>query len=245
MDTRLPVPMPFTSPHAVLIEELRAFIFEKRDIALARRRESWSLDLQEKRRKGLVQRFHGLRQGPEQGTAWATVADGESHFREGDFLCLHTGPPLTDAWAREVLFKEEREKRWLLRFRNPRDIPVQGDNLLFYAEQDGIDLTPRYLQALDEVAVGDGAGSIILQLLAGELSLHLDSLNNKYACDLALAEGLNPRQAAAVGLAYAVNYVACFETTRSAVPLPGTLPLFLLGMGALGLMRSRRGAGAV
>lgn len=36
-----------------------------------------------------------------------------------------------------------------------------------------------------------------------------------------------------------------FETTRSAVPLPGTLPLFLLGMGALGLMRSRRGAGAV
>lgn len=36
-----------------------------------------------------------------------------------------------------------------------------------------------------------------------------------------------------------------FETTRSAVPLPGTLPLFLLGMGALGLMRSRRSAGAV
>jgi len=211
MDIRLPVPMLFTNPHAVLIEELRTFILEERDIALARRLESWSLGLQEKRRKGLVQCFHGLRQGSDQGTAWATVAGDESHFREGDFLCLHTGSPLTDSVAREVLFKEEREKCWLLRFRNPSDIPVQGDKLVLYAEQDGIDLTPRYLQALDEVAAGDGAGSIILQLLAGELPLHLDSIHNTYACDLALAEGLNPRQAAAVGLAYAVNYVACIQ----------------------------------
>ncbi|WP_217619586.1 hypothetical protein, partial [Achromobacter sp. GbtcB20] len=68
--------------------------------------------------KGLSQRFLKLEPGPEQGTLWAYVDDGESRFRECVLVCLHGGSPLTSMLAREAAFVAEDEERWLLRLRH-------------------------------------------------------------------------------------------------------------------------------
>jgi hypothetical protein len=98
--------MPCSHPHAALLEAFRAFIVNERDVAAAQRLASWNRSLSDKRRSRLVQQFRGLRPGPEPGTAWGKLVNNVSHFREGDYLCLHTGSPLRDMLAREVVLKE-------------------------------------------------------------------------------------------------------------------------------------------
>ncbi len=203
--------MPCSHPHAALLEAFRAFIVNERDAAAAQRLASWTRSLPDKRRNRLVQQFRGLRPGPEPCTAWGILVNNVSHFREGDYLCLHTGSPLRDMLAREVVLKEEQESRWLLRFRNPGDIPQSSDALGFYAELDGIDLSAKYLQAIDEIAADAAAGNVILRLLAGDLPLGSDPRHNQYGREVALAEGMNARQADAVGMALSASHVACIQ----------------------------------
>lgn len=211
MDTHTPVPSFSTHPYGALLEELRTFVYQERDIAMARLLESWKQPMPEKRRKGLAQRFRGLEHGRDPNTAWASLAGGESRFREGDRLCLHTGSPFDDMLAREVVFEAEEEKRWLLRFRNFGELPQQNDAVYFYAEQDGIDLSPMFEQSLSEIAGSDSASKFILPLLTGELPFQFNLLDDEYACKIATAQGLNARQADAVGRAFAAEQVACIQ----------------------------------
>ncbi len=206
--SRQPLP---AHPYAPLLAQLRVFVYQERDIAAARLLAAWKLPMPEKRRNGLAQRFRGLESGPEPATAWATLAAGQSRFREGDRLCLHTGSPFDNMLAREVEFQAEEEQRWLLRFRNAGEVPPPDDVHYFYAEQDGIDLTKMFEQALDEIASADSASKFILPLLAGALPFQFNPHDDQYACAIALAQGLNSRQADAVGRAFAAEHVACIQ----------------------------------
>lgn len=198
-------------PYAELLSELHAFVMRERDIGAARLYESWKLPLHEKREKGLVQAFRAIEHDGDSCSAWVTLAGGESRFREGDRLCLHTSSPFDGMLAREVVFEADAESRWRLRFRNSGAVPRQNDATYFYAEQDGIDLSAMFLQALDEIAKSNTAGQLILPLLAGKLPFTSNPDDHRYALQLAVAEKLNPRQAAAVGRAFAASHVACIQ----------------------------------
>ncbi|WP_219933147.1 DEAD/DEAH box helicase [Massilia glaciei] len=194
-----------------MLAQLRAFVYEERDTATARLLESRRRPMQEKRDKGLAQRFRGLERGTEPGTAWLSLAGGESRFRESDRLCLHTGSPFDDMLAREVVLETDDQTRWLLRFKNRGEVPEDNDVHYYYAEQDGVDLTKFFEQALDEIAGSATASEIILPLLDGTLPFGFNEDDGDYAHRIATEQGLNARQAEAVGLAFASEHVACIQ----------------------------------
>jgi DNA replication ATP-dependent helicase Dna2 len=198
-------------PYAALLAQLRDFVFQERDIATARRLDAWERPLQEKLDKGLAQRFRGLEAGPEPSTVWACLAGGESRFREGDQLCLHSGSPFSTMLASQVAFESEDEKRWLLRCKNAAQLLAERGNGYFYAEQGAIDLSQMFEQALDDIAHSASASRIILPLLEGELPFQFNPLEDEYAFNIAVAQGLNALQAEAVGKAFAAEHVACIQ----------------------------------
>lgn len=202
---------PTKHPYAALLTQLREFVYRERDTAAARRLDAWEKPMPEKLRSGLAQRFRRLEPGPEPSTVWACLDDGESRFREGDQMCLHAGSPFSAMLARGVAFEAEDETRWLLRFKNAAHVLEQCGKSGCYAEQDAIDLSPMFEQALDDIAQSDSASRIILPLLQGQLPFQFNSHDDEYAFGIALEYGLNTRQAEAVGKAFAAEHVACIQ----------------------------------
>jgi DNA replication ATP-dependent helicase Dna2 len=200
-----------THPYAALLAQLRDFVYKERDIAFARLLETWELPMDQKLEKGLAQRFRGLAPGPEPGTAWASLDGGESRFRQGDQLCLHAGSPLPAPLARQVAFESEEETRWLLRFKDVAQVIAQCGHGRVYAEQEAIDLTPMFEQALREISESAAGRRLILPLLEGQLPFQFNLLDDEFAYMVAKEHGLNDLQAEAVGKAYSATHVACIQ----------------------------------
>ena len=133
-------------------------------------------------------------------------ATNESRFREGDLLILHRGNP-HDLNALYVELEYDGEM--------DLEVSLQKGNLAFmYAEPEGwiadqnfLDLSDLYLQALDKVADTQLGRSVILPLLSGALQPQLDFARYERAEQTARNSNLNDSQVEAIAQAYATNLV--------------------------------------
>lgn len=200
--------------HARLLDGLRAFVQAEREAAQEKLFEVWRQPLADRLGKGLSQRFLKLEAGPEQGTLWAYVDDGESRFREGDLVCLHGGSPLTDMLAREAAFEAEDEERWLLRVRHAGAVLKAAQGAPCYADPDDYDLSRYYDEVLDDIGQTippSRAHRYLMPLLDGRIDDGFDPRDFEEAESIALAAGLNAAQAEAVGKIVAAEQVACIQ----------------------------------
>lgn len=200
--------------HARLLDGLRAFVQAEREAAQEKLFEVWRQPLADRLSKGLSQRFLKLEAGPEQGTLWAYVDDGESRFREGDLVCLHGGSPLTDMLAREAAFEAEDEERWLLRVRHAGAVVKAAQGAPCYADPDDYDLSRYYDEVLDDIGQTippSRAHRYLMPLLDGRINDGFDPRDFEEGEAIALAAGLNAAQAEAVGKIVAAEQVACIQ----------------------------------
>ncbi len=200
--------------HARLLDGLRAFVQAEREAAQEKLFEVWRQPLADRLGKGLSQRFLKLEAGPEQGTLWAYVDDGESRFREGDLVCLHGGSPLTSMLAREAAFEAEDEERWLLRVRHAGAVVKAAQGAPCYADPDDYDLSRYYDEVLDDIGQTippSRAHRYLMPLLDGRIDDGFDPRDFEEGEAIALAAGLNTAQAEAVGKIVAAEQVACIQ----------------------------------
>ncbi|WP_313704588.1 AAA domain-containing protein [Massilia sp.] len=200
--------------HARLLDGLRAFVQAEREAAQEKLFEVWRQPLADRLSKGLSQRFLKLEPGPEQGTLWAYVDDGESRFREGDLVCLHGGSPLTSMLAREAAFEAEDEERWLLRVRHAGAVVKAAQGAPCYADPDDYDLSRYYDEVLDDIGQAippSRAHRYLMPLLDGRIDDGFDPRDFEEGEAIALAAGLNAAQAEAVGKIVAAEQVACIQ----------------------------------
>jgi DNA replication ATP-dependent helicase Dna2 len=200
---------------SAVLDELRAFVHRERDAARDYLLQAWSQPLADKLAKGLSQRFLRLEAGAEAGTIWAYPDHGESRFREGDLLCLHLGSPYDSMLARAVNFESEEEGHWVLRVRQAAPLVLEeARGSTSYADPDQFDLTKYYEDVLDDLAQSippSRAHRTLLPLLTGRISDDFDARDFEEAERAALAAGLNPGQAEAVGKALAAEQVVCIQ----------------------------------
>ena len=186
-------------------------MYKERDIAVARHLEGWERPLREKLLSGAAQQFTSLMAGPQGHLLRAIPGKGESRFREGDQLCLHRGSAFAAPLARQLVFESEDEEGWLLRSKNAGHVLTEFGSGVSYAEEDNVDLTPMFAQALSEIAHSERGTRILLPLLEGEIALRFDPLDDEFAYQLALDQGLNRHQAEAVAKAFSAHHVACIQ----------------------------------
>ncbi len=204
-------PDPMADPCTRLLSDLLDFVRDEQTAANHKLFDLWARPLTEKLEKGWSQGFTRLEAGDEPSTAWATLDDTESRFREGDLLVLHGGSPLHDPLGRGLSLESEEDGRWLL-----SGIRVTSALQLYaggpcYADPDTIDLTHYYERALEEIATSQIGRTVVLPLLAGQLEISFDERDVSEAEHIAGAEGFNLRQAQAIGLGLGAEQIACIQ----------------------------------
>ncbi len=198
-------------PHTRLLSDLLEFVRDEQTAGHRKLLDLWDRPLTEKLEKGWSQGFTRLEAGDEPATAWATLDDSESRFREGDLLVLHGGSPLQDQLGRGLSLESEEDGRWLLsgmRVTSALQLYAGGP---CYADPDTIDLTHYYERALEEIATSQIGRTVVLPLLSGQLEISFDERDVRQAEHTAGAEGFNPMQAQAIGLAYGALQIACIQ----------------------------------
>ena len=194
-----------------LIAALSSFIRDEQQSANQQLLELWKRPLAEKLEKGLSQGFTMLTRGDELSTLWAYLGNNESRFREGDLLTIHGGDPITSPLGKGFSLEMEEDERWLLRSTRAESLFSDYTGGSCYADQDTIDLTSYYEQSLKEISDSPIGLEILLPLLKGVLDISFDERDRSDAERIALAEGFNPQQAEAVGLAFGAEQVACIQ----------------------------------
>lgn len=200
-----------TEPDSQLLSELLAFIRDEQRAGNRKLLEVWDRPLQEKLDKGLSQGFTRLERADEPSALWAYLDTSESRFREGDLLLLHSGNPLTSQLGQGLSLEAEEDDRWLLS--GKRALAALGAYAggPCYADPDGIDLTPYYERSLEEIGKSQIGLRVVLPLLGGRCDITFDDRDVSEGERVALAEGFNPKQAEAVGLAFGAEQVACIQ----------------------------------
>lgn len=202
----------FTNPkYDALLAELLAFLEDEQRVAFARLYELWERPLPEKLRRGWTQDFERLEKGQDDQSLWAYLGSGESNFREGDLLALHSGDPISEILGRRLAFELEEDGRWLLRGDNAVAVLHGYSGGTCYADKDAIDLTAYYLRSLEEISKSEIGREIVLPLLCGNLPIEFDFPAVDQAERTARNLGLNARQSEAVGLAVGAHHVSWIQ----------------------------------
>ncbi|MFT3821691.1 MAG: AAA domain-containing protein [Rubrivivax sp.] len=197
--------------YAGLLAALFEFVRDEQAESQRKLIEVWSRPLQEKLRAGWTQAFTRLERADDASSLWAHLGEGESRFREGDLLALHAGSPMDAPLARSLALEVEEDDRWLLRGdRVPMVFDAWRGGACF-ADPDSIDLTPYYERSLEEIATSQIGLETVLPLLEGGGEILFDHRDVEAGEAAAAAEGLNARQAQAVGLGFGAEHIACIQ----------------------------------
>lgn len=194
-----------------LLSELLDFVRNEQQVGIAKLLEIWERPLTEKLQTGWSQRFSRLERGEERDTLWARVDEGESRFREGDLLVLHSGSPLEDLLGRGFTLESELEDCWLLRGQRVDAVLHAYEGGAFFADADTIDLTSYYERAIEEIGTTQIGRDIVLPLLGGEAEMTFIAEDVDQGERAARARGFNAKQVEAVGLAFGAERLACIQ----------------------------------
>ncbi|MBX3618607.1 MAG: AAA family ATPase [Rhizobacter sp.] len=194
-----------------ILAQLLAFIHDEQRAGSEHLLGIWDCPLPEKLEKGLSQGFTRLERAEEPTTIWAYLDGGESRFREGDLLLLHSGNPLASQLGRGLSLEAEEDDRWLLRGNRVPAVLNAYMGGPCYADQDGMDLTPYYERSLSEISTSQIGRQTVLPLLTGKCEITFDDRDVREGEQTALSERCNPKQAQAVGLAFGAEQIACIQ----------------------------------
>jgi len=194
-----------------LLKEMFSFIYDEQEAGNQRLLDIWARPLAEKLTSGWSQGFRRLQKCEDPKTLWAYPDDSESRFREGDLLHLHGGDALEQPLCGQVSLEREEDERWLLRGNRVPAVWDQHPGGPCYADPDGMDLTSYYEDSLRDIATSQIGREILLPLLSGDLDICFDERDVSEGERIALAEGLNAKQAQALGLAYGAEQIACIQ----------------------------------
>lgn len=198
-------------PRELLLSNLLDFVRDEQRVGIAKLLEVWERPLAEKLQTGWSQRFLRLERGEERDTLWAWIDDGETRFREGDLLVLHSGSPLDRLLGRGFAFESELEDRWLLRGRQVDAVLHAYEGGDFFADADTIDLTGYYQGVIEEIGTTQIGQEIVLPLLAGEAEITFVTEDVDEGERAARSRGFNAKQVEAVGLAFGAERLACVQ----------------------------------
>ena len=187
--------------HDRLLADLLSFVRDEQAAGHRQLLDIWERPVGQKLETGWSQRFLRLERADDSTALWAYIDGGDSRFREGDMLVLHTGSPLDNLLGRAFTLEDEQEDRWLLRGHKVDAVlrACSGDPC--YADPDAIDLTAFYEQAIEEISTTRIGREIVLPVLAGTLDITFDADTVTRGEQAARARKLNDRQVQAVGLA--------------------------------------------
>jgi DNA replication ATP-dependent helicase Dna2 len=217
----------------MLLQDLYRLIQDEKEEAQRRLYEVWERPLQLKLLSGHTQGFTRIEAGPESDTIWAYPDEGESRFREGDLLCLHSGHPIDKNLGRRLSFEQEDSDRWLLRDKMAKAVLAEWDGGHCYADQDTLDLSGYHNTTLRDIGSTPIGRDVILPLLEGKLDIEFDEADFEDGATTARQQGFNARQAEAVGFAFGARQMACIQGP------PGTGKTRVLGL--IARMMARRG----
>jgi DNA replication ATP-dependent helicase Dna2 len=186
-----------------LLNRLRHFVQNEAETQYANLDRQWSRPLFERISKGWA--IEGLQVlNFEKGLIRLQCDTNESRFREGDLLVLHRGSP-TDPNAIHVDLQYDGETELEASL-------IRGNhNFLFsnpdgwIADQDWFDVSPYYMEALDEVADSLRGRSTILPLLQGSLTPKINYARYQRAVENLTGTRLNDSQVEAVAQAFATD----------------------------------------
>jgi DNA replication ATP-dependent helicase Dna2 len=184
-------------------------------------RKQWSLPLAERVSRGYA--IEGLQVSSikKDGTILLSCQTNDSRFREGDYLVIHRGDPETPERLSGVLeYDDETELEIDLTEGNIDQLKTNP--LDWIVDEDMLDLSRFYLDAIDQVADRMLGREVILPLLSGEKGPNVDYARYARSWEQAIASGLNESQAEAVAQAYATDLVHLIQGP------PGTGKTFVL-----------------
>ncbi len=194
-----------------LLKGLWKFVRDEQEEANRKREEVWSRPIREKLDTGWSQAFTRLERAENEFSLWAYLGDGESRFRESDLLMLHLGSPINEPLAHKLTLESEEEDRWLLRSERRLTVFDSYAGGACFADFDAMDMTDLYKRTLEEIGSLPIGRDIILPLLGGRCPITVDDRDFQHGEAVALAHGLNAKQAEAVGLAFGADQVACIQ----------------------------------
>jgi len=194
-----------------LIRRLYDFVYAERDANQAQLFDIWARPVTGKLAKGWSQGFTHLERGPSPQEIWAYTDESESRFRINDLLLLHTGHADRERICGQLKFIAEEEGRWLLKGNLATTVWDHYQSGHCYADPDGMDLTPYYERALEEIASSARGRECLLPLLDSSpviTFIEQDVIDGEH---FARKQGCNLRQSQAVGMALGAEQIACIQ----------------------------------
>jgi DNA replication ATP-dependent helicase Dna2 len=194
---------------SALLPRLQSIIRAEAEQQRFELRRQWSLPLPERVARGYAIEGLDVTSIRTNGTLLLSCQTNDSRFREGDFLVIHRGDPEALERVSGVLeYDDETEL----------EVGITEGNV----DEDMLDLSRFYLDALDQVADRLLGRETILPLLSGEKGPNIDYARYARSWEEAMTAGLNESQAEAVAQGYATDLVHLIQGP------PGTGKTFVL-----------------
>jgi DNA replication ATP-dependent helicase Dna2 len=192
------------SDYRPLLQRLDRFIRSESENRRGELERQWARPLAERVAYGRAIEGLHIDEIRKDGILLLSCVTNDSRFREGDFLVLHQGDPRGEG-AVECLLEYDDETQLEVSFRKGDMFCLRDQPDRWIADESMLDLSPFYLDALDQVAETRRGRETILPLLCGEKTLGLDYARYERSKEEALKNGLDEDQAEAVAQAYAAD----------------------------------------
>ena len=188
--------------HLPLLQRLERFVRLEAETQRDHLRKRWSRPLAERVARGFAIEGLSFTSFGADGAILLSCQTNESRFRDGDFLVLHRGDPEGEDVI-EVLLEYDDETQLEVSLRGGKVHLLKEQQHGWIADESMLDLSPLFLDALDEIAETHRGRERILPLLSGEKEPGLDYARYERALEAAYIAGLDESQCEAVALAYA------------------------------------------
>lgn len=200
--------------HAALtqaLKDLEDFVEQEQKANFGRRNAIWQQPIDKKLERGDSQVIADI-EVVDRTTLALTLGEGDSRFREGDMVCLHTGDVLNSCFLSQASIEAQYDNQWLVRAQELDVDALRAKEGPFYADPDAMDLTDIFNLALEDLAKSVNGTDTVLPLLAGTLpSNGIFPEDYDRAADYAEQQGLNEEQVDAVAVGVAAQYIACIQ----------------------------------
>jgi DNA replication ATP-dependent helicase Dna2 len=209
------------SNHQQLLQRLRNHIILESQTQRSELLAQWGQPLSKRLSRGTAIAGLDVEKIDRNGTIFLSCQINNSRFREGDYLILHQGNP-EGVEAISCVLDYDDETQLEVSMHSGNSYFLEQNRNGWIADEGVLDLSPFYLDALDQAADTIKGREKILPIISGDLKPSIDYVSYEYGWEEAASAGLNDSQAEAVAQAYATDLVHLIQGP------PGTGKTFVL-----------------